>query len=96
MKFKISAETPCIKGMQHLFYFNNCQRRDYTSFLLLFHQCTGATLGIVGNGSTSFATKEKNIAKYSVATEVYNIFMQGMDDYEKQMEQNKKNKWGMK
>ena len=57
---------------------------------------TGATFGIVGNGSTSFATKEKNIAKYSVATEVYNIFMQGMDDYEKQMEQNKKNKWGMK
>ena len=32
MKFKISAETPCIKGMQHLFYFNNCQRRDYTQF----------------------------------------------------------------
>ena len=30
MKFKISAETPCIKGMQHLFYFNNCQRRDYS------------------------------------------------------------------
>ena len=30
MKFKISAETPCIKGLQHLFYFNNCQRRDYS------------------------------------------------------------------
>lgn len=28
MKFKISAETPCIKGLQHLFYFNNCQRRE--------------------------------------------------------------------
>ena len=24
-KFKICAETPCIKGRQHLFYFNNCQ-----------------------------------------------------------------------
>lgn len=46
MKFKISAETPCIKGMQHLFYFNNCQRRDYIIFTYNYQVSVRMSAGI--------------------------------------------------
>ena len=53
MKFKISAETPCIKGLQHLFYFNNCQRREF----ITIHQLSSKKLNYISEHYAAIARK---------------------------------------